>query len=38
LAVKRKLRALAVVAVAGTILAVGIPRAFAQVEGGGWTA
>jgi hypothetical protein len=38
LAVKRKLRALAVVAIAGTIVAVGVPRAFAQVEGGGWTA
>lgn len=38
MALKRKLRTLAVLAVAGTILAFGVPRAFAQVEGGGWTA
>jgi hypothetical protein len=38
LALKRRLRGLAVLAAAGVILAVGVPRAFAQVEGGGWTA
>jgi hypothetical protein len=36
--VKRKLRTLAVLAVAAGLLAVGVPRAFAQVEGGGWIA
>ncbi len=35
---RRKLRTLAVLAAAGALLAIGVPRAFAQVEGGGWTA
>jgi hypothetical protein len=37
-ALKRKLRTLAVLAVAAALLAIGVPRAFAQVEGGTWTA
>jgi hypothetical protein len=37
-ALKRKLRTLAVLAVAAALLAIEVPRAFAQVEGGTWTA